>query len=141
MEINYTTSLPDKNEYYSLFESTGWNKEYKLDKEQVFKTLLNSWFLVSAYKEEKLVGFGRVISDGVMHALILDMIILPEFQRNGIGSVILAKLKEKCVSHNIFDIQLFSAKGKAGFYKNHGFSCRPENAPGMEIKLGLAQTK
>jgi len=136
MNIDYTTNLPDKDQYFKLFESTGWNKEYNLDKEQVFETLLNSWYMICAYKDDKLVGFGRIISDGIMHALILDMIILPEFQNNGIGSIILDKLKEKCILHNIRDIQLFSAKGKAGFYKKHGFTIRPEDAPGMEIKIG-----
>jgi len=107
MNIDYTTNLPDKDQYFKLFESTGWNKEYNLDKEQVFETLLNSWYMICAYKDDKLVGFGRIISDGIMHALILDMIILPEFQNNGIGSIILDKLKEKCILHNIRDIQLF----------------------------------
>ena len=136
MNIIYTTDLPEKNQYFKLFESTGWNKEYKLNKHKVFETLLNSWYIVSAYKEDKLIGFGRIISDGIMHALILDMIILPELQGNGIGSIILNKLKEKCISHNICDIHLFSANGKAGFYNKHEFTCRPEDAPGMEIKLG-----
>ena len=135
MRLNYTTELPDKDQYFKLFESTGWNEEYNLDKEQVFKTLLNSWYIVSAYDDHKLIGFGRMISDGIMHALILDMIVLPEYQSNGIGSNILNELKEKCITHNIRDIQLFSAIGKAVFYKNHGFTTRPENAPGMEIKL------
>lgn len=136
MNINYTTNLPDIDQYFKLFETTGWNKEYNLDKEQVFEILLNSWYKVSAHKDDNLVGFGRIISDGIMHALILDMIVLPEFQNNGIGSIILNKLKIKCVSHNLGDIQLFSAKGKAGFYKKHGFTIRPGDAPGMEIKSG-----
>ncbi len=135
MNLNYTTSLPDKDQYFKLFESTGWNKNYNLDKEQVFETLLNSWYTISAWDEKKLIGFGRIISDGIMHALILDMIILPEYQNKGIGSSIINKLKEKCFSNKIRDIQLFSAKEKAGFYLKHGFTVRPENAPGMEIKL------
>ncbi len=135
MNINYTTSLPDKDQYFKLFESTGWNKNYNLNQDQVFETLLNSWYTISAYQDNKLLGFGRIISDGIMHALILDMIILPGYQNKGIGSSIINKLKEKCFSNKIRDIQLFSAKEKAGFYLKHGFTVRPENAPGMEIKL------
>ena len=33
------------------------------------------------------------------------------------------------------DIQLFCAKGKAGFYERFGFLPRPQDAPGMEIKM------
>jgi len=36
--------------------------------------------------------------------------------------------------HKIRDIQLFSAKGYSGFYKNRGFKERPDNAPGMEYQ-------
>jgi hypothetical protein len=43
-------------------------------------------------------------------------------------------LTDVCVAAKIRDIQLFSAKGKSGFYEKYGFKRRPENAPGMEIK-------
>jgi len=42
--------------------------------------------------------------------------VLPAYQGQGIGSRILADLVERCRSHGIYDIQLFCAKGKAGFY-------------------------
>jgi len=63
------------------------------------------------------------------------VIVLPEFQREGIGKEIMKKLIDECKKNNIRDIQLFSAKGKQVFYENLGFTTRPENAPGMEIKL------
>lgn len=91
--------------------------------------------MVSAYHGEQLVGFGRMICDGVVHALILDMIVEPEFQGKGIGREILSRLVEKCRQHRIRDIQLFSVIGKSGFYRKQGFSERKQGAPGMEIKL------
>lgn len=94
-----------------------------------------SWYTYSVYDEEQLIGFGRVICDGIVHALILDLIILPEYQRNGLGKVILERLVDKCKQHQIRDIQLFSTEGKAEFYKKSGFTERPKLLPGMEIKL------
>lgn len=55
----------------------------------------NSWYSISAYNKEELIGYGRVISDGVHHALIVDLIIAPKYQSKGIGSEILRRLLKK----------------------------------------------
>lgn len=133
-EITYSCITPGKEEYFKLFESTGWNEEYRLNSEQLYKSMLNSYFMVSAFDNDLLVGFARVISDGILHALIADMIVLPEYQGMGIGRSILKKVCDKCQADGIKDIQLFAARGKAGFYENCGFSQRPGDAPGMELK-------
>ncbi|MCU0285924.1 MAG: GNAT family N-acetyltransferase [Acidobacteria bacterium] len=135
MNITYESTYPPKNEYFRLFESTGWNKEYQLTEAELYKSIENSWYMISAYEERKLVGFGRIISDGMLHALIVDMIVLPSLQRKGVGTAILDQLVSYCKSKQIRDIQLFCAKGKAPFYEKYGFSKRPEDAPGMQIKI------
>jgi len=132
--IEYRTIPPDKTEFFRLFETTGWNEEYRLGPDRLYEAVLASWHTVSAYDGDRLAGFGRMICDGVVHALILDMIVLPRYQGKGIGTGILSRLVERCREASIRDIQLFSAKGKAGFYEKNGFSPRPENAPGMQIR-------
>ena len=131
-DILYTNDLPDREEYYALFLTTGWNEKYNLTEKQVYESIKNSYYIVSAYVKNKLVGFGRIISDGVMHALILDMIVDPEFQRMGIGKAILNDLVGVCRGKGISDIQLFCADGKENFYLKNGFKARPGTAPGME---------
>ena len=137
VSIIYSNNLPDESEFFDLFETTGWNEAYKLKQDKLFMALRNSWFMVSAYNKQKLVGFGRIICDGVVHALILDLIVLPQFIGYGIGGRILEDLVKKCKDHNIRDIQLFSAKGKTSFYEKRGFLKRPDDAPGMEYKLNI----
>ena len=90
---------------------------------------------MSACHKEKLVGFGRMLSDGLLHAVLFDVIVLPEYQRNGIGAEIMNRLLDKCKKHQIRDIQLFCAENKLSFYEKMGFQPRPDNAPGMEIKI------
>lgn len=118
-----------------MFESTGWNEEYKLTADEIHGAMSASWYIVSAYDGERLAGFGRVLSDGKLHALITEMIVLPDYQGQGIGRDILKYITDICVEHQIRDIQLFSAKGKAGFYEKYGYTRRPEAGPGMEIKI------
>lgn len=129
------TDLPEKQAFFELFNTTSWNETYQLDSNELIQAIENSWYATSVYDIGNLVGFGRIICDGVVHALILDLIVHPDFQNQGIGSRILEMLVDKCRQNQIRDIQLFSVKGKAEFYSKNGFKERPDGAPGMEIKL------
>ena len=137
IEINrivYKETLPDVNDYWELFETTGWNQEYNFSVQDLANAIQNSWYSMSLYDVDKLIGFGRVIADGVHHALIVDLIIHPDYQGKGLGSKLLNELVHKCTAYNIRDIQLFAAKDKYHFYEKYGFEKRPSNAPGMEYQ-------
>lgn len=134
MKIEFKNELPQIDQYFQLFATTGWNEEYNLTREELAQSIGNSFFAVSAYDGNKLVGFGRFVSDGIMHAMIYEMIVDPDYQRKNIGSQILERLLKKCFELKIRDIQLFCAKGKRSFYEKKGFAARPDDRPGMEYK-------
>jgi GNAT superfamily N-acetyltransferase len=134
MELEYRESLPDPQACFALFESTGWNREYGLTPQELHMAAQRSWFLLAVYRQGRLAGIGRVISDGVLHALIVDVIVLPEYQGTGIGTAILTRLIERCRAARIRDVQLFCARGKAPFHRRLGFADRPADAPGMDFK-------
>ncbi len=133
MPIRYQTYPPTSIEYLALFETTGWNAEYHLTALDLAKALKASDFTVSAYADYRLVGFGRLVTDSI-HALIYDLIVAPDFQRQGIGGEILDRLVKHCREEQIHSIQLFCATGKRYFYERHGFVARPEDAPGMQYR-------
>ena len=131
MEIEYRFIPPSKDQYHALFETTGWNRRYQASPEDLARALANSQFVVAAYHSETLVGFGRILTDGVLHAMIYEMIVHPDYQRQGIGTQILHLLIRWCNDAHIYDIQLFCASGKRPFYEKNGFVSRPDDAPGM----------
>ncbi|UCH11299.1 MAG: GNAT family N-acetyltransferase [Fidelibacterota bacterium] len=135
MRITMSNDIPDRDTFFTLFETTGWNEEYRLDADQLYTALQHSWTSVSAYDGNRLAGFGRVVSDGILHALIVDLIVQPEYQGQSIGSTLLRELVARCRGAGIRDIQLFCAPGQAGFYEEHGFQVRPEEAPGMQLPV------
>jgi GNAT superfamily N-acetyltransferase len=90
--------------------------------------------MVAAYDGGRLVGSGRIVSDGVFHGLIVDVIVLPEYQGKGIGTAIMERLIECSRAQRIRDVELFCAKGKAAFYERLGFRARPADAPGMDLR-------
>jgi len=52
----------------------------------------NSHTVVSAFVDGRLIGFGRAISDGEYQSAIYDVVVLPEFQKKGIGISIMNDL-------------------------------------------------
>ena len=99
---------PSKEDYFKLYKTTPWFKENKLNAENLYKSLQNSFFMVTAYDADRLVGFGRIISDGILHAYIVDVIIHPRYRGKGYEKTIIEELVEKCQSFNIPDIQVIS---------------------------------
>ena len=69
------------------------------------KAIQNSWYSTSLYDSNKLIGFGRVIADGVHHALIVDLIIHPDYQNMGLGSRLLDRLICRCKENQIRGIK------------------------------------
>ncbi len=133
MSVRYQTFPHTSTEYFALFETTGWNNEYQLTSHDLARALKESMFTLSVYDEGRLVGFGRVVSDSI-HAMVYDLIVMPDHQRQGIGGEILDRLVRRCQDAHIRDIQLFCAAGKREFYQRHGFTARPDDAPGMQYR-------
>ncbi len=135
MEITYQTVPPEIEDYMLLFESTEWNEVYKATQEEIARAVRNSSITISAYLGSELVGFGRVVSDNVLYAVIYDVIVAPDHQMKGVGKCIVERLLQQCVDKGIRDIQLFSAKGTINFYEKLGFIERPNDAPGMKYEV------
>lgn len=69
---------------------------------------------VFVYQAARLIGFGRAISDGVYQGAVYDVAIVPEFQKKGIGTIIMKKIMQRLSGCNII---LYAAPGKEEFYK------------------------
>ncbi len=132
MELDLRADLPAPDRLFALFESTGWNERRQLSEAQLAQAMRHSWYAVSAYRGSDLVGFGRLISDGIYQCFICDMIVLPSDQGHGVGKALLENLVAYAERSGIKWLQLTCAAGKQGFYETMGFSPRAAEAPGME---------
>lgn len=77
-----------------------------------------SYAAVFLYRGDRLLGFGRAISDGEYQAAVYDCAVLPEFQGQGLGRAIMAHLLPRIAHCNIM---LYATPGKEGFYGKHDF--------------------
>ena len=93
--------------------------------EHARKALQNGLLNVSAIYHGELVGMGRLVGDGAMYWYLQEIIILPNFQRKGIGTMIVNHLidyaKANSITGKFTTIGGVSAKGKEPFYKKMGF--------------------
>ena len=80
---------------------------------------------VSAIYGDQLIGMGRMVGDGAMYWYLQEIIVLPEYQKQGIGIKIVNHLVDYAVSHSatgkFTTIGGVSAKGKEEFYRKLGF--------------------
>lgn len=132
--ITYKSTLPDPESYLHLFEGTGWNERYEASPSELARALRDSWHFVTAVDGDLLIGTGRVLSDGVLYALILDVIVDPDYRSRGIGREIMTRLLAETREACIRDVMLFSTNGTSGFYRKFGFELRSEDAPGMILR-------
>lgn len=108
-----------------------------LSNEQAETALKNSLYIVSAYEDDKLVGMGRIVGDGVVIDYIQDLIVIPGMQGRGIGRKIIEKLIDYVMTTKLEDTEimlcLMCAKGREEFYKKFDFIARPTEklGPGM----------
>ena len=134
--ITYRHDVP-ATEYNNLRVGAGWRS---LSLEQAEVGLSNSAFLISAWDEEKPVGVARVISDRGYIYLIVDVIVTPAYQGQGIGrhmvEEIEAWLSEEKKGKPTMMVYLMAAEGKESFYEQFGFKRRPG-----EGHMGAGMTK
>ena len=126
----------DVNEFNYLYEEVGWGAySYECSK----KALDNTLYSISIYDEDKIIGFGRLIGDGICFIYIHDVMVVPSFQSQGIGSMIMSKLLEKVkeikVENPSVRTYLGASTGKEGFYEKFGFVKREEAGLGSGMIL------
>lgn len=120
--FNYKTGIENINweQLFRLYSIVGLVAGLGKNKEsaKIKSAFLNSFKIITAWKDDKLIGAGRMISDGICYGIIFDLGVLPEYQKQGIGKGIMDELLKD--NEQLF-IHLTSTFGNEEFYKKLGF--------------------
>ena len=137
MKVNYSiTDSITPEEYMKLREAVGWGL-FPLEEAEAGLSNSYIWCLRDNEASGRPIGIGRVIWDHGYVMYIADIIVIPEYQGNGLGRVIMEQvmdfIHEQLKPGYKFMVSLCSAKGKDEFYKKFGFVVRPNDdvGPGM----------
>ena len=102
-----------------LFDSNAfWASDRKLS--TIRKILAGSTVVVSLWRKERMVGFGRATSDGISRAVLWDIVIANDLQGNGLGRKVVEALVNSRQLINADRIYLMTTY-RSEFYEQLGF--------------------
>lgn len=115
-----------------LCDSVGWVRR---PLKKVKLALDNSFLSIHVFyydqQKKQLIGFARVTSDNSFNATIWDVVIHPDFQKKGLGKVLMYQVIKELRYYDISTITLFADPQVIKFYRNLGFITDPDGVKGM----------
>ena len=103
-----------------LYQAVGWTN-YTNQPQMLSRALSHSLAIYLARDGEEIVGLVRLIGDGFSSVFVQDLIVLPTYQRQGIGSTL---MKQALSDYkDTYQIQLATNESEKtlGFYRSLGF--------------------
>jgi len=118
MPISWSESIEglDWNELTALYHAAPLGNKNARDLQTAFS---NSRYRCFARDGGRLVGVGRVVSDGVDCAYVCDVAVMPSHQGTGLGKEVMRRLLAFARDHR--KIILYAVPGKEPFYRGFGF--------------------
>ena len=103
-----------------LYQAVGWTN-YTNQPQMLEHALSRSLAIYVARDGEKIVGLVRLIGDGFSSVFVQDLLVLPSYQRQGIGSSL---MKQALADYkDAYQVQLATDESEKtlGFYRFLGF--------------------
>ena len=134
--IDIKENVKNVEEFNLLYDAVGWGA---YDEEITRKALDNTFYSVSIYDDDKIVGYGRIIGDAVCFLYLQDIMVKPEYQGGKIGTMIMNKLLEKvnAIKEENPNLRVYvgASKDREKFYEKFGFVKRIDAGLGYGMVL------
>ena len=103
-----------------LYQAVGWTN-YTHQPEMLEQALSHSLEIYVALDGDAVVDLIRLVGDGFSSVLVQDLIVLPIYQRQGIGSALMKQALEDY--KDVYQVQLVTDQTERtlGFYRSMGF--------------------
>lgn len=117
-------------EIADLYRAGGWWKE-EWNAEGIHPLIKGSLVFVVAIdtKISRAVGMGRLISDGASDGYIQDLVVLPQYRKNGVGSGLVSLLIAEGKIRGLGWIGLIAEPRSENFYQSLGFQPMQGHTP------------
>ena len=112
--------LVNINDVLHLYQAVGWTN-YTNQPQMLEQALSHSLAIYLALDGDAVVGLVRLVGDGFSSIFVQDLIVLPSYQRQGIGSALMRKALEDF--KDAYQVQLVADQTdkNLGFYRSLGF--------------------
>ena len=113
----------NRKELLHLYNDAGW-VAYTSDPETLEKAVKNSQYVLTARDNDKLVGLIRTVGDGLTIVYIQDILVLKDYRRQKIGTLLMTKTLNKFRNVRQKVLLTDDTEETRGFYESLGFeSC------------------
>ena len=110
----------DLEDITGLYEAVGW-VNYTARAGLLKDAYEHSLCVLGAYCGDCLIGIIRAVGDGVSVILVQDLIVHPEYQRQGVGTRLLRSVMERYKTVYQMELLTDDTEKTAAFYRSAGF--------------------
>ena len=105
---------------FYLYQAVGWTN-YTNQPQMLEQALSHSLAIYLALDGDTVVGLIRLVGDGFSSVFVQDLIVLPNYQHQGIGSALMKESLEDF--KEVYQVQLATEQTEKnmGFYRSMGF--------------------
>ena len=103
-----------------LYQAVGWTN-YTHQREMLEQALSHSLVIYLALDGDAVVGLIRLVGDGFSSVFVQDLIVLPSYQRQGIGSSLMKEALEDFKEAYQVQLATEQTEKNVGFYRSMGF--------------------
>lgn len=141
MAIEYIDQAPSLEEYKEMRRAVN----FMVLSDRIASNALNNAFHITTVRDGgRAVGMIRVLSDGSYANFITDVMVIPEYQKHGIGKELMRRTMDFMMSTlepgETIVLYLMSASGKEEFYKQFGFKERPNDVWGAGMSQWITRS-
>lgn len=104
----------------AIYKANRWSHARHPDRLRI--ALKRADLALVAVQDDRVVGFVRTMSDGAFAVYIADILVLPDVQRQGIGSRLLRAVLDHYPMKTFHHQVLIAERDADGFYRRMGLS-------------------
>ena len=116
----YQSLLFDEPQILSLYQANQWTG-YTNDPDTLLSGIQQSLDAIGCYDNHQLVGLIRTVGDGETMVYILDVLVLPHYHRQGIGSTLVKMILDKYKHVRQINLTTDNTPHQKAFYEACGF--------------------
>lgn len=109
-------------ELHALYQREWWTKGRSLEDIKAMLAHPDYFYATTERETKKLVGFARVLSDGIFKALIFDVIVDPAHRGHAIGRQLMERILADPRLARVKHFELYCLRELEPFYQSLGFS-------------------
>ena len=101
-----------------LRQAVGWNRMQR----DLSDPRLRNAFHLCAFDRERLVGYAAVVGNGVTDAYIQDVMVHPDWQRQGVGTQLMERVLTRLKAEGFYMVSvIYGEEALRPFYEKFGF--------------------